>query len=152
MTALLYLGRIYTFSACMLLNVFKITLSVAAVIMPIAEAKALKAEAPAFHFTYLSSKEGLSSNNVYAILKDKYGFLWFGTDDGLNKFDGLNITVNRKAAGDKYSLQANEITSLHEDKEGRLWIGTNGGGVSLYDRNNNRFITIPAGSLTHGIS
>ena len=96
------------------------------------------------NFTALTTKDGLSSNTVNAILKDKYGFLWFGTEDGLDKFDGNHFTVYRHKPGDTTSLQANEILSLHEDKGGNLWVGTSGGSVSLYDRKKDAFITFPA--------
>ncbi|MBC8053135.1 MAG: response regulator [Sphingobacteriaceae bacterium] len=104
------------------------------------------------HFTYLTSGEGLSSNNVYAITKDRYGFMWFGTDDGLTRFDGLNFVVYRNAPENPKSLRVNEITTLHEDKTGRLWIGTNGGAISLYDRKTNEFINIPGDNSKKGIS
>ncbi len=91
-------------------------------------------------FTDITVNDGLSSNTVTAIVKDKYGFVWFGTDDGLNKFNGIEFTVYKNHPADKSSLRNNEITCLHEDVKGRLWIGTNGGSVSLYDRKNNKFI------------
>ncbi len=93
---------------------------------------------------FTSLNEGLSSNTVHAILKDRYGLMWFATDDGLNKFDGTNFTIYRNDPRNKNSLQANEITALHEDRSGRLWIGTNGGSLSLYNRENNSFINFPA--------
>ncbi|HEY9262829.1 hybrid sensor histidine kinase/response regulator transcription factor [Chitinophaga sp.] len=95
------------------------------------------------NFTLLSSKDGLLSNTVNAIVKDHYGLMWFATDDGLNKFDGTNFTVYRHRAGDSSSLRANEVLALHEDKAGNLWIGTSGGGLSLYDRKKDAFIHFP---------
>ena len=78
-----------------------------------------------FNFINFNSKDGLSSNIVNAILKDRYGYMWFATDDGLNKFDGVNFTVYRHHPGDTTSIGANDISVLHEDAEGNLWIGTN---------------------------
>ncbi|WP_207422995.1 hybrid sensor histidine kinase/response regulator transcription factor [Desertivirga brevis] len=101
-------------------------------------------------FTSITVNEGLSSNTINAIVKDKYGFVWFGTDDGLNKFNGLEFTVYKNNPADKASLRNNEISCLHEDNKGRLWIGTNGGGVSLYDRKHNNFINFS--SQTTGLS
>lgn len=95
-------------------------------------------------FTSLSTKDGLSSNAVRVILKDKFGLLWFGTDDGLDKFDGSHFKVYRNKIGDSTSLQSNEILSLHEDKSGNLWVGTSGGSLSLYDRKKDAFINFPA--------
>ena len=96
------------------------------------------------NFTALTTKDGLSANTVKTILKDRYGVMWFGTEDGLNKFDGTNFTVYRHKPGDSTSLQANEILALHEDKTGNLWIGTSGGSLSLYDRKKDAFINFPA--------
>jgi len=95
-------------------------------------------------FTSLTSRDGLLSNAVNAILKDKYGLMWFATDDGLNKFDGTNFTVYRHNPGDPFSLRANEILTLHEDRTGNLWVGTSGGAISRYDRKKDGFINYPS--------
>ena len=91
------------------------------------------------NFTSLTTKNGLSSNTVNAILKDSYGWVWFATADGLNRFDGTNFTVYRHRDGDTTSLPVNEILSLYEDKIGRLWIGTGGGSLVYYDRTHDTF-------------
>lgn len=103
------------------------------------------------NFTSLTTKDGLSSNMVNAILKDKFGLLWFGTEDGLDKFDGTKFKVYRHKVGDITSLQANEILSLHEDKAGNLWVGTSGGSLSLYDRKRDAFINFPSGQTPNSI-
>lgn len=97
------------------------------------------------NFTAITIKEGLSSNTVTSVLRDRYGFMWFGTEDGLNKFDGTNFKVYRYKPNDPSKLQTNEILSLHEDRSGNLWIATSGGSLSLYDRKKDAFISIPAG-------
>ena len=102
-------------------------------------------------FTSLSTKDGLSSNTVNAILKDRYGIMWFATEDGLNKFDGTNFTVYRTKPSDKKSLQANDIVALHEDKEANLWVGTSGGSLSMYNRTYDNFVTYPANQGTNSI-
>lgn len=104
------------------------------------------------NFTSLSSKDGLSSNILHAILKDRYGLMWFGTEDGLNKFDGTNFTIYRYKPDDSNGLQANEIRALHEDKSGNLWVGTSGGGISLYERRKNSFINFLARTNKTGLS
>jgi signal transduction histidine kinase/ligand-binding sensor domain-containing protein/DNA-binding response OmpR family regulator len=103
------------------------------------------------NFTALTTKNGLSSNTVNTILKDRFGLLWFGTDDGLDKFDGTNFKVYRHSPGDSTSLRANEILSLHEDKSGNLWIGTSGGSLSLYDRKKDAFINFRSGNSPNSI-
>ncbi|MHA4806831.1 hybrid sensor histidine kinase/response regulator transcription factor [Flavitalea flava] len=108
------------------------------------------AQDPHINFTSLTSRDGLLSNSVNAILKDRYGLMWFATDDGLNKFDGTNFTVYRRQPGDSSSLRANEILALHEDKSGNLWIATSGGAVSIYDRKMDNFINYPLNGSTPG--
>src|SRR4051812_43707791 len=92
-------------------------------LMPLACTWNLYAQQQEINFTALTTKDGLSSNNVTAILKDQHGLMWFGTDDGLAKFDGINFTIYRQRSGDSTSLPANEVLALNEDKAGRLWIG-----------------------------
>ncbi len=91
-----------------------------------------------YNFINLNSKNGLSSNAVNAILKDKYGFMWFGTDDGLNKFDGQNFVVYRHSETDPYSIGRGVVTAIQEDKYGNLWIGSNIT-LSRYNRSLNNF-------------
>ncbi|HEY5327286.1 MAG TPA: two-component regulator propeller domain-containing protein, partial [Mucilaginibacter sp.] len=90
-------------------------------------------------FTSLTTKNGLSSNVVNSVLKDSYGWVWFATADGLNRFDGTNFTVYRHVDGDTTSLPVNEVLALYEDKTGRLWIGTGGGALVYYDRTYDTF-------------
>ncbi|UEG52261.1 response regulator [Mucilaginibacter daejeonensis] len=103
------------------------------------------------HFTVLSSKDGLPSNTVNAILKDRYGLLWFATEDGLAKFNGLTFNVYRHAVNDPTSISGNEVSSLHEDKAGRLWVGTSGGFL-LYDRRRDRFVRYKEDQKGNGLS
>jgi ligand-binding sensor domain-containing protein/signal transduction histidine kinase len=95
------------------------------------------------NFTSLGAWDGPLSNYVTSILKDRYGLMWFATNDGLNKFDGKNFIVYRHRSGDSTSLRSNEVLALHEDRMGNLWVGTSGGAVSEYDRTKDRFINYP---------
>jgi len=106
------------------------------------------AQSTHLNFTAVTSKDGLLSNSINAIIKDQYGLMWFATDDGLNKFDGTNFTVYRHIPGDTASLRANEVLALHEDLAGNLWIGTSGGGLSRYDRQKDVFIHYPTNTKT----
>lgn len=81
---------------------------------------------------YLGIEKGLSNNSVNTIYKDKYGFMWFGTDDGLNRYDGYNFKIFRNQINDSTSLINNQITKIIEDKQGRLFIGTRNG-ISLFN-------------------
>jgi len=94
-------------------------------------------------FGSLTINNGLSQSTVKCILKDRVGFMWFSTDDGLNRYDGYNFTVYRHDAKDKHSLPSNTITVIMEDKAGNLWIGSSGG-LSLYNRNSDTFTTLTA--------
>lgn len=98
-----------------------------------------------FNFTPLSTSGGLRSSSINAIIKDRFGLMWFATDDGLAKFDGTSFTVYRNKTDDYTSLQANEIPSLYEDMNGTIWVGTSGGSLSMYDRKNDNFYTFPSG-------
>ncbi|GAB2531857.1 ligand-binding sensor domain-containing protein [Spirosoma aerophilum] len=84
-------------------------------------------------FTFLTTNQGLSQNNVTCILRDRKGFMWFGTRDGLNKFDGYNYTVYRNDPFKPTSLSDSFVHTLFEDNKGRLWVGTDNGGLSLFD-------------------
>ncbi|MFT3934078.1 MAG: two-component regulator propeller domain-containing protein [Chitinophagaceae bacterium] len=112
----------------------------------------LKGQQKELNFTSLTTKDGLSSNTVNAILKDSYGIIWFATEDGLDEFDGAHFTVYRHKPGDTTSLSANEVLSLHEDKSGNLWIGTSGGSLCLYNRKKNNFTSVPTGFANNAIS
>ena len=84
-------------------------------------------------FNQLSTSDGLSHNTVMDLLQDCKGFLWFGTADGLNRYDGERFQVYRRSARDAQSLSSNEIKCLLEDRQHRLWVGTNSGGLNQLD-------------------
>ncbi len=87
---------------------------------------------------------GLSSNSQNCVVQDKEGFIWIGTNDGLNRFDGYTFRVYRKDPADSLSLRSNVINCLFVDSKGELWIGTLGGGISRYDKDRDDFYTYPA--------
>lgn len=82
-----------------------------------------------YYFENFSVQDGLSQSTVNAILQDKEGFLWFGTKDGLNRYDGQVFRQYKFNSADPYSLGNNFVTSLYEDVEGNIWVGTD---VGLY--------------------
>ena len=87
-----------------------------------------------YKFRHLTVKDGLSSNQINAILKDSDGFMWFGTGDGLVRFDGYNYKTYYLNPGDSSSYPNNNIKSLIEDKKGNLWIGTSKTGLYRFNR------------------
>ncbi len=92
------------------------------------------AQSPDLRFERISIDQGLSQNSVYALMQDRLGFLWIGTDDGLNRYDGYRFEVLRSRLGDPASLSHNRVRTLCEDSDGGLWIGTRNGGLNRYDR------------------
>ncbi|HZG01917.1 MAG TPA: two-component regulator propeller domain-containing protein, partial [Chitinophagales bacterium] len=81
--------------------------------------------------------DGLSSNVAYAVAQDHLGFMWFGTNDGLNRFDG-HTYVHYKNTADSSSLSNNTVRCIFRDGKNRLWIGTDGG-LNLYNHLTNTF-------------
>jgi ligand-binding sensor domain-containing protein len=76
---------------------------------------------------------------VTAIIQDSRGFIWIGTHDGLNKYDGYTFTVYRSQPGNPDSLSDNAVSTLCEDRDGMLWVGTIGGGLTRFDPNRETF-------------
>ncbi len=102
-----------------------------------------------FNFERLSLDQGLSQSIVNVILKDSKGFMWIGTESGLNRYDGYNFLIYKEIPFDSNSLSNNNIISILEDHSGYLWIGTAGGGLNKFDRTTEkftRFLNDPADS------
>lgn len=95
-------------------------------------------QGPQLRFRHISNEQGLSNSTIETICQDSRGFIWFGTRDGLNRFDGYQMVVYRYDANDSASISDNYIRSLYEDGNGALWIGTING-LNKYDRQTNRF-------------
>ena len=86
-----------------------------------------------FIFEHITTEQGLSQSTVNSIIQDERGFLWFGTNDGLDKFDGYAIQRYSHDKNNPKSLNKNSVLKLYEDKEGIIWIGTYGGGLNRFD-------------------
>lgn len=93
---------------------------------------------PKLRFKPISSEQGLSNSTIETIFQDSRGFIWFGTRDGLNRFDGYEMVVYRYNANDSTSISDNYIRCLYEDGNRTLWVGTING-LNKYDRQTNRF-------------
>lgn len=93
-------------------------------------------------FDNFTMQQGLSDNYLLCILQDRCGFLWFGTRDGLNRYDGNHCVVYRHDINDPGSLSDGSINSILEDRDGTIWIGTHAGGLNRFDRKSERFVRI----------
>ena len=96
-------------------------------------------------FSHFSIDQGLSQSWVRCLHQDSKGFIWIGTQDGLNRYDGYDYRIFRNELFDTSSISGNTINAISEDKEGNLWIGTENG-LSKYDRRGAYFINFYPGS------
>lgn len=101
--------------------------------------KVIQRLAPPLGSDHLSLAEGLPNSNVRSIVQDSRGFVWFGTQDGLARYDGTKIKVYRAIEGDATSLSSSYIESLALDADGKLWIATAEHGVDRYDPETDHF-------------
>ncbi|MFZ4621900.1 MAG: ligand-binding sensor domain-containing protein [Bacteroidota bacterium] len=88
---------------------------------------------------HITINDGLSQNFIYSIYQDAKGFIWFGTKDGLNRYDGYTFRIYRKDNADTTSLTDNTVTAIHQTVHDRLWIGTAAGGVVEFDQRRSVF-------------
>jgi ligand-binding sensor domain-containing protein/signal transduction histidine kinase len=90
-------------------------------------------------FDHLGITDGLSQSLVFDIHQDHDGYLWFATQDGLNRYDGYSFKVFRSKMNDSNSLSHNDVQDIVEDEDGNLWLGTSGGGLNKYDYKTGNF-------------
>jgi ligand-binding sensor domain-containing protein/signal transduction histidine kinase len=90
-------------------------------------------------FEHIGAEQGLPQETVLNILQDRQGFMWFGTQAGLGRFDGYKMTVYKNDPADRASLPDNYVLSSFEDEQGRLWFGTKGG-LARFDRASQKFV------------
>ena len=84
-------------------------------------------------FEHISLEDGLSQAFVACTLQDRDGFMWFGTQEGLNRYDGYTFKVFSYDPEDPNSLSNNFVKAIYQDRDGMIWVGTDGGGLNLYD-------------------
>ncbi|OON64729.1 histidine kinase [Massilia sp. KIM] len=82
---------------------------------------------PTLRFAHLSVQDGLVQESVLSVVQDRDGFMWFGTQSGLSRFDGYRFVTYRNELGNANSLSNNWVRVLHIDRHGQLWLGTDGG-------------------------
>jgi diguanylate cyclase (GGDEF)-like protein len=91
-------------------------------------------------FEHLSENNGLANPVVTCFAEDGDGFLWVGSQSGLQRWDGYRFWTYKQVLGSKDSLPDNLVQTLHTDSQGRLWVGTSSGGLAMYDRLHDRFV------------
>ncbi len=97
----------------------------------------------------LTTKDGLSQNTITSIKQDKQGFLWFGSLNGLNRYDGNDFFYLQSEYGTKNTLSDSRIKDIYVDSHGYLWIRTNINNINCYDPNLEKFIDIHPWSTQH---
>src|SRR5262249_13805113 len=90
-------------------------------------------------FERISTEQGLSLNSIFCSLQDRQGFIWFGTMDGLDRYNGYDFVAFRHSQQDDRSISDNFVTALFEDSDGRLWVGTGNGGLNRFDSTTRTF-------------
>lgn len=103
-------------------------------------------------FKHITSDDGLSQNFISCIIQDQKGFMWFGTKDGLNRYDGYNFVVYQHDPFDSTTISDNFITTLFEDSRGYIWVGTLNGGLNIFERETATFHHIRYGSRSSQIN
>jgi two-component system, sensor histidine kinase ChiS len=94
-------------------------------------------------FRHLTIDDGLSQNAVFSILQDSRGFMWFGTKEGLNRYDGRNFVIYKHNPFDTTSISDAYVTKLMEDSRGNIWAGSLSGDVNVLQRETELFCKIP---------
>ena len=99
-----------------------------------------------YRVTAFSPTDGLSHADVRCIYQDRYGYIWFCTADGLNRYDGINNTVFRKDLADPHSIGTSNFRCITQDQQGNYWIGSDGDGLFRYETSCNRFSNYKIGT------
>ena len=94
-----------------------------------------------FKFRNITNEKGLSNNKVNAVCGDNKGFMWFGTNEGVNRFDGYKTIIYKNDPGNSKSISHSVIRSIFADSKNNIWIGTQNG-LNLFDEIHNCFIRI----------
>lgn len=102
----------------------------------------IRLSAQQIHFRHLTIDNGLSQNAVLTITQDSHGYMWFGTKDGLNRYDGYSFKIFQNDPGDTTTISSNFITATFADQKGRLWIGNLNGDLNIFNEASGTFTRV----------
>ena len=103
-------------------------------------------------FKRVSIEEGLSAVTVNTIYQDSQDFIWIGTQDGLNRYDGYHFKAFKNDPSNPRSISSNDIKCVFEDKQGDIYFGSNGGGLSIYNKYTETFTNLRSGLSSNSLS
>ena len=101
--------------------------------LPPAETKTIRPFTPIPQFRHLTISNGLPNNTIHAIHQDSQGFMWFGTDDGLSRYDGYQFVTYKQDPDNPDAINGNQVVAIYEDAAGSQWIGTRGGDLNIFN-------------------
>ncbi len=133
-------GGLFFLSGCSFQRPLLVLLSVFSLTLPALLPSTSSAQS-GIQFEHVSAEHNLSNDAVYAIMQDRHGFIWIGTEDGLNRFDGYEMITFRNDPADPGSISYNWVRNLHEDDLGRIWVAHNNG-LDLLDPETGQFENI----------
>ena len=104
--------------------------------------------------TLINSEKGLPNNWVHTVFRDRWGYNWFGTENGLCRFDGKRFKIFQHEQGNQQSISFNLISDIAEAADGNMWLAINGGGISLFNPHSGQAenLSIPIHPITHSVS
>ncbi len=100
-----------------------------------------------FRFEHITVNEGLSHSDAMAVVQDQQGFIWIATNKGVNRYDGYEIRHYLLPIDNENGLSNNRVRTLHVSPQGVLWAGTEGGGLNVYNPNQDRFVRLTTQSV-----
>jgi ligand-binding sensor domain-containing protein/signal transduction histidine kinase/DNA-binding response OmpR family regulator len=113
---------------------------------------AAKSQSRNLYFENYTTDNGLSNNMVHCFFQDSRGWMWFGTSQGLNRFDGYKFTAFKNDPDDKQSLTNDLVRVIFEDSKENLWIGTENGGLYKYNRDKENFLQFAKSQAVSSLS
>ena len=99
-------------------------------------------------FDHITINDGLSSNTIYTIIEDKDGFFWFGSRDGLHRYDGYEFKIFKSSPEDSLSMPSNNVQALFLHPNGDIWIGLKVGGICVFERQTQKLVINPFQGLS----